>query len=173
MAQITDDGLALDVAVAPEALHMPLDDEVAVEGGVRVCGRFSKVAEQVYFQGQICGMMTAPCSRCLEPAQADFVIDTRVVFLPSTAEMSDAEGGLRSSDDLDLYFHDGMMLDLRPLVREQVVLAVPVQSLCREDCAGLCQGCGKNRNLEACTCQEQAGDPRFAILQQLRLPGNS
>jgi uncharacterized protein len=173
IAQITDNGLALKVEVTPEALQLPQDEEAAVSGAVRVQGRFNKVAEQIYFQGRIHGIITAPCSRCLETVHTDFVVETRVVFLPSTSDMSDAESGLSSSDDIDLYFHDGVMLDLRPLVREQVVLAFPVQLLCREDCAGLCQVCGKNRNMEPCTCQMQEGDPRFAILQQLHLPRTS
>jgi uncharacterized protein len=173
IAQITDDGLALDVAVAPEGLQIPYDEETAVSGAVQVHGRFNRVAEQIYFQGSIRGMMTAPCSRCLETAHTHFVVDTRVVFLPSTSDESRDESGLSSSDDLDLYFHDGLVVDLRGLVRDQVVLAFPAQIFCREDCAGLCQVCGKNRNVEPCTCQAQEHDPRFAILQQLRLPRTS
>ena len=173
IAQITDDGLALDVAVAPEGLQVPPDAETAVSGTVQVRGRLSKMAEQIYFQGKIHGVMTAPCSRCLETAHTSFVVDTRVVFLPLTSDSPHDESGLSSSDDLDLYFHDGLVVDLRALVRDQVVLAYPVQLLCREDCAGLCQVCGKNRNIEPCTCQGQESDPRFAILQQLRLPRTS
>jgi uncharacterized protein len=173
IALITDDGLPLHVAVAPEALQVPQDTEIAVSGVVQVQGRLTKMAEQLYFQGSIRGIMTAPCSRCLEIVHANFAVDTRVVFLPSTSDVSDEESGLVSSDELDLYFHDGVMLDLRPLVREQVVLAFPVQLLCREDCAGLCQVCGTNRNVESCACQAQGEDSRFAILRQLRLPGTS
>jgi uncharacterized protein len=173
IAQITNDSLTLDVAVAPEALQVPQDTEIAVSGVVQVHGRLTKMAEQIYFQGSIRGIMTAPCSRCLEIVHANFVVETRVVFLPSTSDVSGDESGLVSSDEIDLYFHDGVMLDLRPLVRDQVVLAFPVQLLCREDCAGLCQVCGKNQNVESCACQAPGGDPRFAILQQLRLPGTS
>jgi uncharacterized metal-binding protein YceD (DUF177 family) len=135
IAQITEKGLILQVEVVPEALHLPQEDAV-ISGAVRVHGRFNKVAEQIYFQGKIHGVITAPCSRCLETVHADFVVETRVVFLPSTSDMSEDESGQSSSDDIDLYFHDGLILDLRPLVREQVVLAFPVQLLCRDDCAG-------------------------------------
>jgi uncharacterized protein len=169
IAQITDAGLVYAVKIDSEALHIPQDEEMTVQG-VYVDGRFNKVTEQIYFQGEIGGVFTAPCSRCLEIARTDFIIETRVVFLPAASDRSGEENRLHSSDDIDLYFHDGVILDLRPLVREQIVLAFPVQTLCREDCAGLCQVCGTNRNMEPCTCQTEAGDSRFAILQRLRLP---
>jgi uncharacterized protein len=117
-----------------------------------------------------------PCCRCLETVHVDFCVDTRVIFLPPTPTANgeqSLEGRPGVSDELDLYMHDGMILDLRPLVREQVVLAYPVQPLCRHDCAGLCQVCGGNRNLTPCTCQIGGDDPRFAILKQLRPPGAS
>jgi uncharacterized protein len=174
IAQILGEGLALEVPVAPEALDVPLGGDAAVEGKVQVQGRLDKIAEQIYFQGRIRGVVAAPCSRCLETVHTDFVADTRVVFLPSTSHaIPGEESRLSSADELDVYMHDGVVLDLRPLVREQVVLAFPVQPLCREDCAGLCQICGGNRNVELCTCQAQSEDPRFAILKQLRLPKTS
>lgn len=72
------------------------------------------------------------------------------------------------SDDLDVYTHDGFRLNLYPLVRDQVVMAFPVQILCREDCAGLCQTCGANRNEQQCACEAESADPRFAILKNLQ-----
>ena len=75
--------------------------------------------------------------------------------------------------ELDAYEHDGFRIDLEPLVRDQVVLAFPVQPLCRENCAGLCQVCGGNRNEQPCACPVDAGDSRFAVLKRLRFPESS
>jgi uncharacterized protein len=52
-------------------------------------------------------------------------------------------------------------------------MAFPVQTLCREDCVGLCQVCGINRNEQSCACQEESGDPRFAILKRLTIRESS
>ena len=174
-ATILEDGLQLDVAIRPESIQLPQAEDAAVTAAVQVRGRLTKVAEQIFFQGQIAGTVTVPCSRCLETVHADFRVETRVIFLPSTSSdvSKSSEGRSSPSDELDLYIHDGTVLDLRPLVRDQVVLAYPVQPLCRDDCAGLCQVCGGNRNLTPCTCQVGGDDPRFAILQQLRPPGAS
>jgi uncharacterized protein len=173
IAQILEEGFALDTAVSPASLCLPQDDAVVREP-VRVQGLLTKIAEQVYFQGHIRGVVTVPCSRCLEIVHTNFVAETRVVFLPPTSDVpSGEESILGVESELDLYMHDGTTLDLRPLVREQVVLSLPVQPLCRDDCAGLCQVCGGNRNVELCTCQAGSDDPRFAILRQLRLPESS
>lgn len=174
VAQILETGFVLDVAISPQALHIPQGEEAVVREPVRVQGRLTKVAEQIYFQGSIQGSVMVPCSRCLDVVQLEFATEARVIFLPPTSEVvSGEEGTLGPTDELDLFVHDGTIVDLRPLIREQVVLAFPVQPLCREDCAGLCQVCGGNRNVELCTCQTETTDPRFAILKQLRFPGAS
>jgi uncharacterized protein len=174
IAQILETGLMLDTTINPASLHLPQGEDARVIEPVRVQGVLTKMAEQVYFQGQISGVVAVPCSRCLDIVHTDFMAEIQVIFLPSTSPLlSDEEGGGSAVNELDLYVHDGITIDLRPLVREQVVLSFPVQSLCREDCAGLCQVCGKNQNRESCVCQTEHGDPRFAILKQLRLSGSS
>jgi len=174
VAQILETGFVLDVGISPETLHIPQGEETVISEPVRVQGRLTKVAEQIYFQGSIQGRVMVPCSRCLDVVHTEFATEARVIFLPPTSEaVSGEEGTVGPMDELDLFVHDGTILDLRPLIREQVVLAFPVQPLCREDCAGLCQVCGGNRNVKPCTCQTETTEPRFAILKQLRFPGSS
>ena len=66
-------------------------------------------------------------------------------------------------------YYDGDRLDLGEVVREQVLLALPLKPLCREDCRGLCPRCGQNRNLGPCGCPppEEPGDPRLEPLRKL------
>lgn len=174
IAEILETGLALDTTVTPGSLHLPQGEDAMVTEPVRVQGVLTRMAEQIYFQGRIRGVVAVPCSRCLDVVHTDFSAEIRVIFLPPASDLL-AGSGYRSStmDELDLYMHDGNTVDLRPLIREQVVLSYPVQPLCREDCAGLCQVCGKNQNVESCTCQTGSDDPRFAVLKQLRLSGSS
>lgn len=166
--RIPDAGLPLEVAVSAEELRLPQAAEIVFPTPVRILGQLTRVAEQVYFQGTIVGMISTPCSRCVEMTTHDFEVETQVMFLPPSAAASreDAETvGLE--DEPDLYVHDGMKLDLAPPVYDQVVLAFPVQPLCRPDCAGLCQICGGNRNETSCACRAESGDPRFALLKNL------
>ncbi|MBM4294554.1 MAG: DUF177 domain-containing protein, partial [Deltaproteobacteria bacterium] len=55
--------------------------------------------------------------------------------------------------DLDVDFISGENIDLQGIVREQIILSMPLKPLCHEDCRGLCPGCGANLNREACTCE--------------------
>jgi uncharacterized protein len=153
---------------------VPQADDLVLTTPVRVQGRLTRATEQVYFQGSVCGTVAVLCSRCLERVQDTFAADLRIVFLPADAYgTSDETARDRFIDDLDLYLHDGVRLDLNPVVREYVIMAFPVQTLCRDDCVGLCQVCGINRNEQSCTCQEESGDPRFAILKRLTIPESS
>src|SRR5947199_407510 len=61
---------------------------------------------------------------------------------------------------------EGLMLE--DVLREQVLLSVPLKALCREDCKGLCPTCGKNRNTEPCSCPPALGDPRWSALRDIR-----
>jgi len=58
-------------------------------------------------------------------------------------------------------------IDIEPMVRDAVLLAVPFSPLCRPDCRGLCERCGGNRNLDRCSCTTQQADPRWAALDNL------
>jgi uncharacterized protein len=168
VVKIPEEGLAYAAEVAPDMLRLPQEDAVTMQTPVVVRGLFTKVAQQVYFHGHLHGVVTVPCSRCLEMVQSQFVTEVRAVFFPP-ASMAPEEAQQGVTDELDLYEHNGVTLDLQPLVRDQVVLSFPVQPLCRDDCAGLCQVCGSNRNERPCTCQVEREDSPFAVLKQLNL----
>ena len=72
-----------------------------------------------------------------------------------------------SKDNDDYIFIEDKKLDLLAPVEEQLMLEMPSKTLCREDCRGLCQKCGKNLNEGPCTCEEHEVDPRLAILKTL------
>ena len=174
IVKIPEEGLEFEAEVTATHLQLPTANEVELPTGVQVRGRCTKMAEQVYFHGTISGTLAVPCSRCLDIIHSDFATDMRIVYLPPSTRLDLAgEEGVESEDELDLYVHDGVTLDLQPPVHDYVLLAFPIQPLCRPDCAGLCQVCGGNRNEAPCACQTDAGDPRFALLNQLRFPKTS
>jgi uncharacterized protein len=169
LAKLPAHGLRLETEIEPAELALPDDEQLSVTAPVHVQGRLTKVVEQVYFHGSVRGTVVAPCSRCLEVVNDRFDVEVRGVFLPAASPRisGDVDEGV-VTDDVDVYSHDGFRINLYPLVRDQVVMAFPVQTLCREDCAGLCQRCGANLNERPCTCQSDSGDPRFAVLRQLK-----
>jgi uncharacterized protein len=70
--------------------------------------------------------------------------------------------------DPDAFPIDRDQLDLRPMVRETLLLEAPEAPLCREDCAGLCPACGVDRNATECSCDLTVRDPRWEGLETLR-----
>ena len=71
------------------------------------------------------------------------------------------------NDDYDDYIVvENNVLDLDALINEEIQLFLPIKMLCKEDCKGLCQGCGKNLNYEKCECEKEV-DPRLAALSDL------
>jgi uncharacterized protein len=76
-------------------------------------------------------------------------------------------------EDVEFSFYEGDRFDLAEVIREQIVLAQPMQRLCRPDCKGLCQNCGKNLNEGPCDCHVEARPNSFAALEGVRIKGNT
>ena len=108
-------------------------------------------------EGTVAAPWVGECRRCGGPAGGRVEAEVKERFAP--------EGG--SDRDEEAYPLTGDELDLEPLVRDAVLLDLPLAPLCRPDCLGLCPQCGTNWNVGPCACRP-AGDPRWAALDTLR-----
>ncbi len=111
------------------------------------------------------------CTRCLKDFRETTNSEVELMILVDGARAGAGERGEHELHENDLgVLHVGEeFLDTDPILLEQLQLNVPMKPLCRPDCAGLCPGCGADRNAaEACTCTESSGDPRWAGLAVLR-----
>lgn len=119
----------------------------SVHGGVMAAG-----AVEASWEGA--------CRRCLGLSSGRIVAEVRELF----TERGDPE---------ESYPLHGDQLDLGPLVRDAVVLGLPLAPLCHEGCRGLCPTCGANLNEGPCDCPPRDGDPRWAVLDALKDPGSA
>lgn len=121
----------------------------------------------ILVRGHLQGRLFFPCSRCLEvfaePVEATFDLLLKIGSAP--AAPPDVE--LSDNDLLEEYFQ-GDELKLDGILREQILLAVPLKPLCREDCLGLCRQCGSNLNQKPCSCSAPAKNSAFAALKKLQ-----
>ena len=108
---------------------------------------------------------TGVCRRCAMPVGGVLEVAVRERFVPGP--LTGSPGGDPVPEDDEAYPIVDDELDLGPMVREALVLELPLAPLCRPDCQGLCPGCGVDRNHEACTCVAPV-DPRWAILSVLQ-----
>ncbi len=126
--------------------------------------------DNAFARGTISGWFEVACSRCLSAMKVEFDDNVSVSYLP-IAQMPDDDSVDEAAlaEDEDVFPYDGEQLDLEPLIRERIVLAVPFAPLCRDDCSGLCQKCGINQNDGSCCCETQVVDPRLATLKDFKV----
>lgn len=139
---VPDLSLELARVDASRPLHFDLVLE-AIEG------------DAIVVQGPISGTYTEVCRRCLEESERTFTCEVTEIFRPPSDVW---EEGYVVADET---------VDLRPMVRDNVLLTLPPDPLCREDCRGLCTRCGANRNVDPCGCTLDEPDPRWAALREL------
>ena len=128
----------------------------------------SRRDDKVRFRGNLRTNVEALCDRCLQPLTVPLEVDFETQYAPAGAEAVTEEVAELQADDLDFAVYEGDSIDMDELVREQVLLTLPMRLLCREDCKGLCPTCGADLNRETCNCEQKEIDPRWAALAPLK-----
>lgn len=183
--EIRDEGLDLAQAVAAGDLAKALsvegrDTGFRVEEGLVFKVHLEKVSGGVLLEGSFDATLVAPCKRCLADVKVSVPASFTLNLVPERVRRDDEarEGedddrgpraGSFSLQSADEELFDGKRIDLSPILREQVLLALPMNVVCREDCLGLCSQCGQNLNEKRCGCDSRVADPRFEALKQFKL----
>ncbi|MFG2604986.1 YceD family protein [Streptomyces sp. NPDC048514] len=142
---------------------------VPVGAPVELDLRLESVMEGVLVTGTARARVEGECVRCLEPVEQQLEADFQELFSYPDADDRGrviAEPGDDAEDDEDRFYLEDGLFDLEPLLRDAVVLALPMQPVCREDCAGLCSECGA-RLTDDPDHHHDAVDIRWAALQGL------
>lgn len=117
--------------------------------------------------GQYSTRVEIACARCLEPVVRDLAEKFDLLYRPLGVDAGPHERAVHDADtEIGYYTGEGMQLE--DVLREQVLLAVPLKAICRDECKGLCPHCGKNLNHESCQCGESEPDPRWDALKDLK-----
>ncbi|MDH6144679.1 MULTISPECIES: YceD family protein [Kitasatospora] len=146
-----------------DVIGVPVGSEIALDL------RLESVVEGVLVTGTAEADVTGECVRCLEPVEDELDVEFQELYYYPE---SDERGRAASKDDEsdededETYRLEGDFFDLQPVLRDAVVLALPLQPVCREDCLGLCSVCGALLN-EDPDHHHDAVDPRWAALQGL------
>jgi uncharacterized protein len=150
-----------------DGAQIDLDDEGAVNGVVRFDGRTFRERGKTHLAGTIQGEVALYCTRCAKPLTRHLEITFEDVFVDAAAETAEKEIEV-AGPALDEQLVTGSSIDLTEIIREQILLDLPEQVLCKEDCKGLCPECGADRNLLDCECGKKDIDPRWAALKDLK-----
>jgi uncharacterized protein len=125
------------------------------------------IVADIRLKGRFEGKFQVPCARCIEPVEIPLAADFDLIFRPIGADAGASERAI-SAPETEIGYYQKDSLSLEDVLREQVLLSLPVRTLCKPDCKGLCPRCGQNRNLQACSCDEGPSDPRWEALAGLR-----
>lgn len=158
-----------------EAAYQPgeidfLDATLKQEGPLTASGKvelLSHTEGEVRVRGHITVTINGECDRCLEAAPMRVDSDFDLFYRPAGTGPAQEERAI-DEGEAELAFYEGDGIELEEVLREYVLLALPMRHMCREDCQGICPVCGGNRNLAACGCEPRMADDRWAALKQFR-----
>lgn len=123
---------------------------------------------EIRIQGNLNVSMETTCDRCLETTKFPIDNEFDLVYMPAT----EASGGRMEEeigrDGMEVGYYEGNGLALNDILREVILLALPMRLTCDEACKGICPVCGENRNQRDCGCQANAADDRWSKLKALR-----
>jgi len=153
-----------------------LGDETRQRAPLKTAGRAElveehhgkhKIIKDIRVRGRLSTSLELQCARCLEPVRQEVTRDFELLYRPLGADAGRDELSVTDAEaEIGYYQGDGILLE--DVLREQVLLALPLKVTCSEDCRGLCLHCGKNLNQEKCSCAVPMEDPRWAALREIR-----
>lgn len=147
-----------DVSVA-RAIDAGTALAALTESPVGASVRLESVVEGILATGKVGAEAQLTCARCLQTFTSPVSVDVCELFV-SEAPAAGAED--------DFYPIAGEEIDLEPMIRDALVLALPSNPVCRPECRGMCARCGADLNAGTCSCTEDTTDPRWAALDELK-----
>lgn len=191
VADIPAEGLSLVGEVAAEDLGLTEADTV-VRGPLSVSVDLARADDMITITGVLEGTAVRQCVRCLKEYDDPLGFSIRAAFAREGKDhKKEIRAGGRRGKDLDprkgrlavakaepeiqeteesdeRYFYQGDHVELAPMLREHVILAAPMQPLCREDCAGLCARCGEDLNNGPCHCPVEPPPTAFRVIRSTK-----
>ncbi len=174
VSELEREPIDFDLELAPGAVD--LGQEAGQTGPLAASGRAEVLHEHrgprdivadIRLRGRFSGNFEVPCARCVEPVSIPIAADFDLIFRPAAADAEATERSI-TAPETEIGYYQKDSLSLEDVLREQVLLSLPVRTLCKPDCKGLCPRCGENRNSQVCSCEVGPSDPRWEALAGLR-----
>src|SRR5215469_6408850 len=149
VSELEQEPIEFEVALPPG--RVDLGGEAEQDGNLETSGRAEVIHEHrgpkeiiadIRLRGKLSGKFQVPCARCVEPVDVPLAADFDLIFRPLGADGGGSERSITASET-EIGYYQGDSLLLEDVLREQVLLSLPVRTLCKPDCKGLCPRCGK------------------------------
>lgn len=145
----------LTVGVPPVEVDLDGEDRLAHGSEIALDLSCESTTDAVVVSGVVTVRTRGACRRCLRDVEGELTIGVHETYQETRT-------------DPDAFPIENDQIDLRPMIRESVLLDVPGAPLCRPDCPGLCPVCGADLSTESCSCVVETFDPRWSVLSDLR-----
>jgi uncharacterized protein len=165
LKDLADEKISLQGSLAPGDIDFSRDGVVQF-APIDWVASVQRVGSEIRINGSITTTMDMTCSRCLELARHDINKVFDLFFRERHERMFDEDAEVElTEEETQTAFFTGTQLAIGEILREQVLLALPMKALCRVDCKGLCPTCGINLNSGACKCPAEEFSPRMDMLE--------
>jgi len=145
------------------------DNQVlGLDGPLSVNIEIYRAGDKFALRGELAGSLIINCDRCLTPYRQDIKTKFNIFIVRTPQEDEKAEIELLEQD-LEVAFTNSDEIELDEIIKEQLYLSIPIKSICKEGCLGLCPVCGSNMNNGDCKCKKEKVHPGFAKLKGLKI----
>ena len=148
-----------------------VDERIELTQPAEVNGTVKRSGNEVFVTGHVETRAQLECDRCLKPLELPVSSDFALEYITGEDYESSSVAAL-SEEEMSVSVFDGQTIDVDEIVKEQILLAVPVRTLCSPDCKGICPECGIDLNTGRCKCAADEVDPRWAALKNLKNTDN-
>ena len=163
LRDIAGEGLEVTYKADPSQLQL-VEEGIGFEGLIHVKLSISKQQDTVFVTGHTDTLLVLECSLCLKKFPYPLDLGIQAEYL-STGSLGAREEHELKPEELDVIFYSGDTIEFDDLIREQIILAIPMHPLCAPTCRGLCPRCGQDLNIGKCLCAQLEPDPRFSLLK--------
>lgn len=165
------------ILIEEQAGDFPVLQELMADGSVAfnqvIRGELTATwaGEVIEVSGSLATSITTPCGRCLVPVTEPLAIPVMLCYagIADEGELAAAEDVELATADLGLIAITGPEIDLRPDLEQEIIMALPQQTLCMDTCQGLCPVCGANLNQDRCGCEAPVFHAGLAALKKIKI----
>lgn len=157
-----------DTTFAPGEIQF-LEDNLRQSGALAVNGTAELLVDtlgEIRVRGRVSGQMETECNRCLDPTF--YQVDSSFDAYYRSAETAPEDDEVRiDAGEAEIAFYEGEGVRLEDVLRDHILLQLPMQLICSEACKGICPHCGQNLNKGSCDCRREMVDERWSALKNL------
>lgn len=143
------------------------ENDASLQEPVSINIKIRKSSEDIFISGKVKTLLELECSRCLENFLFNVNEKFEAYFISEDLRPHEEEMELRK-EDMDVSYYEGDIIDLTNVIREQILLSLPMTPICKASCRGLCSDCGQNLNHGRCACTSSSLDRRWSALSKIK-----